>query len=102
MTRIICPQALAVLTILLAVTVQASPIAFVQDVQCDVTEPVCILIVPDGSGMTFQEARTFGGEVVDASVSVLIWLGDESGPIGPLDAFPAQELTLQAPTGLTD
>jgi hypothetical protein len=73
-------------TILTTQVASAVPLAFVQEVQCNVTEPVCILVVPDGSGMTFQEARTTDGDVVDATVSVLIWLVDEFGPTGPLRA----------------
>lgn len=91
----------AALALLLATTLQASPLAVVQDVRCDITEPVCILVVPGGSGPSFQQARTIDGDVVDASVSVLIWLVDEYGPIGPLAGFFAEDLTLQAPDGLT-
>jgi len=88
-------------TFLATKTTTAVPLAFVQEVQCNVTEPVCILVIPDGSGMTFQEARTLDGEVVDVTVSVLIWLVDEFGPIGPLAGFEAAHLTLQAPNGFT-
>jgi hypothetical protein len=79
----------------------ASPIAFVWDVQCDVAEPVCILVVPDGSGMAFADARTITGSVVDATISVQIWIIDEFGPVGPANQFDAGYVTIQAPDGLT-
>jgi len=101
--RIAGPFALAVLVFahLGAGPAAAVPAPFVQEVECNVTEPVCILVVPDGSGSSFSQARTFGGDVVDATVAVLIWLVDEFGGGGPLAGFEAEYLTLLAPGGGT-
>jgi len=78
----------------------ASPVAIIQEWQCDVSEPVCIMMVPDGSGMTFQEARTIEGEVVDATITVQIYLYDEYGPVGPLSGFSADDIGLHASEGM--
>lgn len=101
LAAVACATTLLALATVAPVSVLASPLAQVWDVQCAVTEPVCILVVPDGSGTTFSAARTINGNVVDASVAVLVWLIDEYGPIGPLAGFQAYYLTIQAPDGLT-
>jgi hypothetical protein len=92
---------LLIASVVLATMAGAVPAPVVEEVQCNVTEPVCILVVPDGTGLTFQDARTIDGDVVDVTLSVLIWLYDEFGPIGPLGGFSADWLTIQAPDGLT-
>jgi hypothetical protein len=67
----------------------------VEQLECAVTEPVCILVVPDASGFTMSEARTIAGEVVDASIHVRIVEVDEYGPRGPILGFPAADLVLR-------
>lgn len=79
----------------------AVALAFVEEVVCDVTEPVCIMVVPDGSGPDFTQARTVDGQVVDATIAVQIWLVDETGWLYPLEGFWDWYLTLQAPDGQT-
>ena len=102
-TRRGLPFAAALLASIVSVAgvVSANPFPYVWKVQRNISEPVCVLVVPDGSGMTFHAARTIDGELVDATVSVQIWLVDESGPIGPWGGFLAEYLSLQAPNGLT-
>ena len=95
------PFAIVSACLLLATGAQATPLVYIWDVQCGITEPVCILVVPDGTGMTFLEARTFDGQTVDASIDVLLWVVDEFGPIGPAVGFFAEWLTIQTPDGLT-
>ena len=79
-----------------AVNVLASPVVLVQEVQCDITEPVSIMVVPDGSGVDFSEARTIDGQVVDATIRIQLWLGDEYGPIGPLPGWSAEDISFRA------
>lgn len=63
-------------------------VSVVEQLECAVTEPVCILVVPDASGFTMSGARTIAGEVVDASIHVRIVEVDEHGPRGPALGFP--------------
>lgn len=85
----------AIITSVLAVVgVQASVYPVLWDQQCAVTEPVCILVVPDGSGMSFAEARTITGDVVDATIRVQVWEVDFGVPPSPILGFPAEEITL--------
>ena len=101
-----CPVLLVSLLVLvllsgLAASAAAVPLAFVEEVVCDVTEPVCLLVVPDGSGPDFTEARTMEGQVVDATITVQIWLVDETGWLHPLQGFWDWYLTLQVPGAQT-
>lgn len=79
-----------------AVIALANPVVLVQEIQCDITEPVYLMVVPDGSGMDFSEARTIDGQVVDATIRVQLWLGDEYGPIGPLPGWSAEDISFGA------
>lgn len=74
----------------------AVAIAVVHDQVCGVTEPVCILVVPDGSGMRFEEARDFEGGVVDATIWVQLMGYDEYGPLGLIYLYPAEDIWLEA------
>jgi len=64
--------------------------------ECDVEEPVSILIAPDGSGMRFEEARDFEGNLVDATIRVQVMGYDEHGPLGVIYQYPAEDIWLQA------
>ncbi len=79
-----------------AVIASASPIVLIQEMQCDITDPVSIMVVPDGSGVGFSEARTIDGQVVDATIRIQLWLGDEYGPIGPLAGWSAEDISFRA------
>ena len=85
-----------ILAAALPLAAAASPLPFVEDVQCGVTEPVCVMVAPDGSGGGLAQARTMDGQIVDASIDVQIWLIDEFGPLYPLGGFPAEDIGLQA------
>jgi hypothetical protein len=74
---------------------RASAFAVAGDQACAVTDPVCILIVPDGSGMAFAEARTSDGAVVDATVHVQVVGVDEFGPLGPACQYPREDIWLE-------
>jgi hypothetical protein len=82
-------------TIAFTTSAVAVSVAVVEQLECGVTEPVCILVVPDASGFTMSEARTIAGEVVDASIHVRIVEVDEHGPQGPVLGFPAADLDLR-------
>jgi hypothetical protein len=91
--------ALTLLGLLPAVATSA-PVAVLTAVECDVTEPVCILVVPDGSGPSFAEARTADGTVVDATIRLYFEVYDEfGGPYGPAWGAPPEDGWLEMPGG---
>lgn len=93
---------LAVLLIIAAAPAAlAVPFPRIQQMSCGATEPVCLLVVPDGSGPSFHEARTIGGATVDAAVSVQVWCYDEFGPVGPWGGLDPAWLTLAPSAGST-
>lgn len=57
-------------------------------------EAVCLLVVPDGSGPPFTEARTASGDVVDATLTVQIL--DIS--LDPIVSYPAEDVWLTTDT----
>ena len=78
----------------------ASPVPYIAEFQYSATEPVCLLIVPGGTGPGFAEARAFGGALVDASMRMKLMWVDEWGSSGLLPEFPADMVVIlpMAPT----
>ena len=70
--------------------VMGVPVIFVTDVEFLATEAVSLLVSPDGNGTAFEEARTIGGEVVDASIGFR--LVDEFG--SPIAMYPFEDVYL--------
>ena len=54
-----------------------------------------VLVVPDGSGARFDEARAPGGEVVDATITLTLldWYGS------PIQGFPPEDIWLETTAG---
>ncbi len=77
----------------------AVPAPRIRQLVAGFSEPVCLLVVPDGSGPAFGQARAFGGATADATVAVQVWSYDESGPVGPWANFDPLALTLRPATG---
>ncbi len=93
---ILARAAVPLLAILLTTaSAQTSLVAVQADQTCAVTGPVCILVVPDGSGMAFSEARDLAGNVVDATIGVQLIGCDEYDCYGPVYAYPAEDIWLQ-------
>lgn len=71
------------------------PFVAVADLQFAPTEPVCLLVVPDGSGSTFTESRLFGGQQIDAMIQFR--LVDNLG--NPIPFYPHEDVWLNFRNG---
>jgi hypothetical protein len=56
------------------------------------SEPVCLLVIPDGSGPRLTEARTFSGLTVDATINVRIL----DLALDPIVSYPPEDVWLEA------
>ena len=54
------------------------------------SEPVTLLVAPDGSGAPFTRARRAGGSIVDATIELTL-----THPCGPFANFPREDLWLE-------
>jgi hypothetical protein len=66
----------------------------VVNVWTNATEPVSVMVLPDGSGMPFDQAGRFGGESIDATIYAQV-LETET----PIANFPAEDMWLQSRLG---
>lgn len=56
------------------------------------SEPVSLLVVPDGSGAPFTQARRAAGSIVDATITLTLM-----HPCGPFANFPREDIWLETP-----
>jgi hypothetical protein len=67
-------------------------IAYVGQITVTNTEEISLFILPDGSGQGFTQAMAFGGQITDASITLL--MTEFNGT--PVPYFPGQDIWLDA------
>lgn len=91
------PAGVLLVTITGAGLALADGAAVISDLECAVTDPVSILVVPDGTGAPFMSSRTIEGDVVDATIRVQLMAWDENGPMGLVGpGYPFEDIWLEA------
>lgn len=68
----------------------------------EISEPVHVIVVPDGGGNPLSAAVTSGGSVVDATIRIQLWVDANDIPGSPPDPqvvpdFPREDLWLEVP-----
>ena len=68
----------------------------------EISEPVHVIVMPDGGGSLLSDAVTSSGSLVDATIRVQLWIDGNDDPQLPPDPevvpnFPREDLWLEVP-----